>query len=121
MTSIAISCGGYRAASDKTVSKKGGQLRDGQRTTGQLKARRERQQGDIASLLDSLREPPLMRGADAGETPGHDLAALCDKALEQPHIAIRDGVDFLGAELADLLAAEKLASAGAARASSAGT
>src|SRR5580698_9021603 len=51
-----------------------------------------------------------MAGADAGEAAGNDLAALGDKALQQADIAVADGVDLLGAELADLLAAEELAS-----------
>ena len=55
-----------------------------------------------------------MRRADAGKTAGNDLAALGDEALQQAHVAIADGIDLLGAELADLLAAEELASAGTA-------
>jgi hypothetical protein len=50
-----------------------------------------------------------VRGADAGEPPRHDLAALGHKALQQANIAVGDCVDLLGAELADLLAAEELA------------
>ena len=56
-----------------------------------------------------------MRGADAGEAAGHNLAALGHKPLQQTDIPVGDGVDLLGAELADLLAAEELAaSAGSA-------
>ena len=74
-----------------------------------LVARGERQQGDIASLLDGASQTALVRGADTRKPPGNDLATLGDEALQQANIAIRDGVDLLGAELADLLAAEELA------------
>jgi len=80
----------------------------------------KRQQGDVPGLLNGAGEAALVLGADAGEPPGHDLAALGHKALQQPDIAVRDGIDLLGAELADLLAAEELAaSAGTARGPSA--
>src|SRR5262249_23348841 len=71
----------------------------------------ERQQGDVSSLLDGPREAALVRGADAGQAAGHDLAALSHKALQQTDIPVGDGVNLLGAELADLLAAEELAAA----------
>jgi len=77
-------------------------------------ALRERQQRDIACLFDGPGHAPLMRGANAGQAPRNDLAALGNKALQQAHIAVWNGVDFLDAELADLLAAEKFPSAGAA-------
>ena len=60
-----------------------------------------------------------MRGADTGQTAGNNLAPLGDELLQQAHIAVVDGVDLLDAELADLLAAEELASA-AARTTGAG-
>jgi hypothetical protein len=69
----------------------------------------KRQQGDIPGLLDGAGQAALVLGADAGEPPGHDLAALSHEALQQPDIAVRDRVNLLGAELADLLAAEELA------------
>jgi hypothetical protein len=73
------------------------------------------QQSDIPCLLDGAGKAALMRGANAGETAGHNLAALSYEALQQAHIAVRDGVNLFGAELADLFAAEKLAaSAGSA-------
>jgi hypothetical protein len=63
-----------------------------------------------------------VRGANAGEPTGHDLAALGHKPLQQPYVAVRDRVNLLGAELADLLAAEELAaSAGTTRRASART
>ena len=52
-----------------------------------------------------------MTGADTGQAARNDLAALGDEALQQPHIAVANGVNLLGAELADLLAAEELPSA----------
>jgi hypothetical protein len=69
------------------------------------------QQGDVACLLDGAAEPALVLGAHAGQTAGHNLAALGYEALQQTHIAVRDGVDLFGAELADLLAAKELAAA----------
>src|ERR1700678_1327301 len=84
-----------------------------------LEAGCEGEQGDVARLLDGEREAALMRGADAGETARDDLAALGHEPLQQAHVAVAEEVDLLGAELADLLAAEELASAGsAARAAS---
>jgi len=71
----------------------------------------ERQQGDVPGLLDGASQAALVRGAHAGEPPGHDLAALGHKPLQQPDIAVRDRVDLLGTELADLLAAKELAAA----------
>jgi len=79
-----------------------------------LVARGEGQQGDVAGLLDGAGQAALVRGANAGQAPGHDLAALGHEALQQADIAVRDRVDLLGAELADLLAAEELAAAAGA-------
>jgi len=76
-----------------------------------LVARGEGQQGDVAGLLDGASKAALVRGANAGQAPGHDLAALGHEALQQADIAVRDRVDLLGAELADLLATEELAAA----------
>ena len=86
-----------------------------------LVTRGKRQQGDVPGLLDGAGQAALVRGANAGEPPGHDLAALGHKLLQQPYIAVGDRIDLLGAELADLLAAEELAaSAGSAAGASAG-
>jgi len=71
----------------------------------------KRQQRDIPSLLDGAGKAALVGGANAGKPAGHDLAALGHKALQQTDVAIRDGVNLFRAELADLLAAEKLAAA----------
>src|ERR1700736_3359151 len=76
---------------------------------GILIPRSEREQRDVASLLDGARQPALVCGAHAGQAAGNDLAPLCDKLLQQAHVAVVDGVDLLHAELADLLAAEELA------------
>jgi hypothetical protein len=82
----------------------------------------KRQQGDVPGLLDGAGQATLVRGANAGEPPRHDLAALGDKPLQQTDIAVRDCVDLLGAELADLLAAEEFsAAAGSTGGSAAGT
>lgn len=86
-----------------------------------LEAGREGEQGDIARLLDGEREATLVAGADAGQTARHDLATLCDEALKETDIAVGDGVDLLCAELADLLAAEELASSGTAARTAGGT
>jgi hypothetical protein len=86
-----------------------------------LVMRGERQQGDIAGLLNGPGQPPLVRGTHAGQAPGNDLASLGDELLQQADIPVGDGVDLLGAELTDLLAAEELAaSAGTAARASAG-
>jgi len=69
----------------------------------------EGQQGDVPGLLDGAGQAALVRGANAREPAGHNLAALSHKPLQQPNIAVRDRVDLLGAELANLLAAEELA------------
>ena len=73
--------------------------------------RGKRQQGDVPGLLDGAGQAALVGGANASEPPGHNLAALGHKALQQPDIAVGDGVDLLGAELADLFAAEELSAA----------
>jgi hypothetical protein len=69
------------------------------------------QQGDVPGLLDSASQAALVRSANAGEPPGHDLAALGHKSLQQSDIAVGDRVDLLGTELANLLAAKELSAA----------
>jgi hypothetical protein len=82
----------------------------------------KRQQSDVPRLLDGPRQTTLMRCADAGQTARHNLSALGYKSLQQTNIAIGDRIDLLGAELANFLAAEKLAaSAWAAAWPAAGT
>jgi hypothetical protein len=71
----------------------------------------KRQQRDVARLLDGTGEAALVCSANAGEPPRHNLAALGHELLQQPHIAVRDGVDLVGAELAHFLAAKEFATA----------
>ena len=72
---------------------------------------RERQQGYVARLLDGAGYAPLMSCANTGQTTGHNFAAFGDKALQQADVAVGDCIDLFHAELANLLAAEKLAPA----------
>jgi len=53
-----------------------------------LVPRGERQQGDVPGLLDGAGQAALVRGANAGEPPWHDLAALGHKSLQQADIAV---------------------------------
>jgi hypothetical protein len=76
-----------------------------------LVARGKRQQGDVPGLLDGASQAALVRGANAGEPPRHNLAALGHKSLQQTNIAVRNRVNLFRAELANLLAAEKLTAA----------
>jgi hypothetical protein len=62
-----------------------------------------------------------VRGADTSQAARYDLATLCHKTLQQTHVAVADGVDLLGAELADLLAAEELPSTRSAAGTAGGT
>jgi hypothetical protein len=66
------------------------------------------QQGDVPGLLDGTGQAALVRGANTGKPTRHNLAALSHKPLQQTNIAVRDRINLLGAELADLLAPEKL-------------
>jgi hypothetical protein len=69
------------------------------------------QQGDVPGLLDGAGQAALMRGANAGEPTGHYLASLGHEPLQEADVAVRDGVNFFRAKLADLLATEKLSAA----------
>jgi hypothetical protein len=71
----------------------------------------KRKQGDIPGLLDGACQAALVRGANAREPTGHNLAALSHKPLQQTNVAVRNRVNFFRAELADFLAAEKLSAA----------
>src|SRR5438067_13276345 len=79
-----------------------------------LEAGCERKQRNVARLLDGKRETTLVAGADTSQAARHNLATFCHEALKQADVAVADGVDLLGAELADLLAAKELASPGTA-------
>jgi hypothetical protein len=76
-----------------------------------LEARSEGKQSNVARLLDRQAEPTLVPRANSGQAARNDLATLGNKALKQPDIAVGDSIDLLGAELANLLAPEKLAAA----------
>jgi hypothetical protein len=73
------------------------------------------QQGDVPGLLDGAGQAALVRSANAGKPTRNNLAALGHKTLQQANIAVRDRVNLLRAELADLFATEELsATAGSA-------
>ena len=71
----------------------------------------KRQQSNVARLLDRRGKTPLMRSAHAGQPARHDLTALRDELPEHAVVLVVDVLDLFHAELADLLAPEKLASA----------
>src|SRR5579871_2147451 len=73
-----------------------------------LERRGERDQHDVARLLDRLGQAPLMRGAHARDPPRRDLAALADEGAQQANVLVVDIVDFIDAEPAHLLAPEIL-------------
>jgi hypothetical protein len=81
----------------------------------------ERQQRDVPRLLDGQRQTSLVRGANPGQAPGDDFAALRHKLREQPDVLVIDGLNFLHAELANLLAAKIFAPTFAAATRTAGT
>src|SRR6185312_15585237 len=72
---------------------------------------RKRQQGDVAGALDGRGQLALMRRADAGQTPRHNLAALSNKLLQQTHVLVVDVVNCFDAEFANFLATKKFAPA----------
>jgi hypothetical protein len=74
-----------------------------------LVPRRKRQQRNVPRLLDGAGQTALMRSANTGQPPRHNLASLGHELPQQLHVAVRNRVDLLGAELANLLAAEELA------------
>jgi len=74
-----------------------------------LVAGRERKQGYVPGLLDGAGQAALVRGANAGQTPRHNLASLGHKSLQQTYVTVRNRIDLFGAELAHLLAPEELA------------
>jgi len=70
---------------------------------------RKRQQRNVPRLLDGASQTALMRSANTGQPPRHNLAALGHELPQQLYVAVRNRVDLLGAELANLLAAEEFA------------
>ena len=81
----------------------------------------KRQQRDVARLLDGQGQTPLVRRADSGQAPRNDLAALRHELRQQPDVLVVDGLDFLHAEFANLLAAKIFAPTFAAATRAAGT
>src|SRR5579871_4505279 len=73
-----------------------------------LELRRERQQRDVARLFDGVGEPPLVRGAHAGNAARNNLAAFRHESVQQLYVLVIDVVDFLDAKPANFLAAEIL-------------
>jgi hypothetical protein len=78
------------------------------RVSSCLELRRERQQGDVARLLDGVGEPPLVRRAHARNAARDDLAALRHEGVQRLDVLVIDVVDLLDAETAYLLAPEIL-------------
>src|SRR5882757_4817297 len=62
-----------------------------------------------------------MTRAHTGQAARNDLAALGDKTLQQANVTVRDRIDLLRAELADLLASEELTATRAAARTTSGT
>jgi hypothetical protein len=81
----------------------------------------KRQQCDIPRLLDGQGQSSLVRSANSGQPPRDDLAALRHELRKQSDIFVIDGLNFLHAELANLLAAKIFAPAFAAATRTAGT
>src|SRR5579859_1289233 len=73
-----------------------------------LDLRGERQQRDVAGLLDGVGQTALARSTDAGDAARHDLAALGDEAVQHLDVFVIDVVDLLDAEAAHFLAPEIL-------------
>jgi hypothetical protein len=81
----------------------------------------KRQQRNVPRLFDGRGQPVLVRRTHSGQTPGHNLAALRHELPEQPVILVIDVGNFLRAELANLLAPEKLPSTFARRTARSGS
>jgi hypothetical protein len=81
----------------------------------------KRQQSNIPRLLDGQGQTSLVRRANPGQTPWDDLAALRHELGQQPDIFVIDGLNFLHAEFANLLAAKIFAPTFAATTRASGT
>src|SRR5260370_41855190 len=68
----------------------------------------ERQQRDVAGLLDRVGQTPLARSANARDAARHDLAPLGDECVQHLDVFVIDVVDLLDAEAAHFLAPEIL-------------
>jgi len=66
---------------------------------------------DIAGALDGFCQPALVSRTGAGDTPGHDLAALLNEGHELLGLLVVDVVDAIDAEAADFLFAVEAATA----------
>src|ERR1039458_1132026 len=73
-----------------------------------LELRRERQQGDVARLLDGVGKAPLVRRAYARNAAGDNFSPLRHEGVKHLDVLIVDVVDLLDAEPAHLFAPEIL-------------
>jgi hypothetical protein len=85
--------------------------------TSRLQFCREGQQRDVARPLDCFSQPPLVARARAGHAARQNFPSLLNERLEHLDLFVVNEVHALDAETANLLLAEKLALAAAARAS----
>src|SRR5688572_14640970 len=67
------------------------------------------QQSEEARALDRLRELPLFLGRNGSDAARHELAALGNVALQQPHILVVDFRRIGAGERTGLAAAEERA------------
>src|SRR5207245_567440 len=68
----------------------------------------ERQQGDVAGLLDGVAQAALARSAYARDAARNDLTPLGDERVQHLDVLVIDVVDLLDAEPASFLAPEIL-------------
>src|SRR5450759_2159179 len=73
-----------------------------------LNLRRERQQRDVAGLLDSVGQTALARSANTRDAAWHDLTPLGNEPVQHLDVFVIDVVDLLNAEAAHFLAPEIL-------------
>src|SRR5437868_486440 len=76
----------------------------------------KRQQSNVPGLLNGDRQSPLMRSTHSSQPPRHNLAAFRHELSQETYIFVVNGLNLLDAELANLLAAEILATTFAATA-----
>src|SRR5262245_8943088 len=73
-----------------------------------LNLRRERQQGDVARLLDRVAQAPLAGSTNARDAAWNDLAALGNERVQHLDVFVIDIVDLLDTEPAHFFAPEIL-------------
>src|SRR5579862_8261722 len=73
-----------------------------------LDRRGERDQRDVARLLDRFRQPPLVGRAHARNAARRDLSPLAQERAQQPHVLVVDIVDSVDTKPAHFLAPEIL-------------